>query len=90
MIDKNSLDKAIAVELGVDLPTYISKIESVPYKEAEIIINAMLDGDEVEVERAKVLFDAIKGKQYIGMCNHPNTYYDGDFDVCSNCGCRFY
>ena len=53
----NLMDDAMAQELGVDLKTYIEIIEKkCTEKEATFIINAIIDEDLTDIEKAKALF----------------------------------
>lgn len=52
------MDQAIAETLGVDVETYIKVIDGkCTDEEAKYIILTVLDEDEVEMERAKEMFN---------------------------------
>jgi hypothetical protein len=51
-------DLEMANGLGVDVETYIKVIETkCSYEDADLIISAVMDGDEKEIEEAKKLFN---------------------------------
>jgi hypothetical protein len=51
------MDMAIAGELGVDVEVYIDTIEKCTEEEANFIINAILDEDADNIEKAKEMFN---------------------------------
>lgn len=57
------MDQAVAETLGVDVETYIKVIDhKCTDEEATFIIMTILDEDEVEMERAKELFNSYLDK----------------------------
>ena len=55
----NLIDDAMAQELGVDVKTYIEVIDKkCTEEEATFIINTIMDEDEVNIEKAKALFNS--------------------------------
>ena len=53
------MDDAMAQELGVDVKTYIEVIDKkCTEEEATFIINTIMDEDEVNIEKAKALFNS--------------------------------
>lgn len=55
----NLMDEAMAQELGLDLKTYIEVIDKkCTEEEATFIINTIMDEDEVNIEKAKALFNS--------------------------------
>jgi hypothetical protein len=55
----NLIDDAMAQELGVDVITYIEVIDKkCTEEEATFIIDTIMDEDEVNIEKAKALFNS--------------------------------
>lgn len=54
------LDWSIADSLNVSVDEYISVIESISKHRAYIIINAVLSGNEDNINRAKRIFNKLK------------------------------
>ena len=55
----NLMDEAMAQGLGVDVKTYIEVIDKkCTEEEATFIINTIMDEDEVNIEKAKALFNS--------------------------------
>ena len=55
----NLMDEAMAQELGLDLKTYIEVIDKkCAEEEATFIIDTIMDEDEVNIEKAKALFNS--------------------------------
>lgn len=57
------MDMAIAGELGVDIEVYIDIIEKCTEEEANFIINAILDEDADNIEKAKEMFNKYLNEQ---------------------------
>ena len=55
----NLIDDAMAQELGVDVKTYIEVIDKkCAEEEATFIIDAIMDEDAANIEKAKALFNS--------------------------------
>ena len=55
----NLMDDVMAKELGVDVKTYIEVIDKkCTVDEATFIIDTIMDEDEVNIEKAKALFNS--------------------------------
>ena len=52
----NIIDMACAEILEVDVKVYIEKIEKISYKRAEVIISALMSGDEKLISKARRIF----------------------------------
>ena len=54
------LDRLCADKLDITVEEFVSKIESMTEKRAFVLLSALLDGDEVKIEKAKRIFNNIK------------------------------
>ena len=54
------LDNICADKLDITIDEFVSKIESMTEKRAFVLLSALLDGDEVKIEKAKRIFNNIK------------------------------
>lgn len=56
----NTLDKILADALEVPVEEYIRKIEATTLARGELILNAILSGEDSKIEKAKRIFKLIK------------------------------
>ncbi len=54
------LDNICADKLDITIDEFVSKIESMTEKRAFVLLSALLDGDEVKIEKAKRIFNNVK------------------------------
>ena len=54
------LDNICADKLDITIDEFVSKIESMTEKRAFVLLSALLDGDEVKIEKAKRIFNNTK------------------------------
>lgn len=54
------LDRLCADKLDITVEEFASKIESMTEKRAFVLLSALLDGDEVKIEKAKRIFNNVK------------------------------